>query len=119
MDKTKIIIGILIVVALVFVLTIKDNRDNNPKISIEAFSNCLNNSGAVMYGTSWCHYCNQQKTMFGPSFKYINFVDCDINQTLCRNNGITGYPTWIIKGTPYSGVQEFSELSTASGCPYN
>jgi thiol-disulfide isomerase/thioredoxin len=83
----------------------------------EEFTLCLNNTGAVMYGTSWCHYCQQQKTMFAPFFaNYIQFVDCDLNQEICQNKSVLSYPTWIIDDKRAVGLQSMQQLSELSGC---
>ncbi len=69
-----------------------------------------------MYGTEWCSHCKSQKKMFGKSFQYINYVDCDRYSDECLRNGIRGYPTWIIDGEKYPGVQSLGRLSSLSGC---
>lgn len=82
----------------------------------EDFTKCLNNTGAVMYGTSWCHYCQQQKTMFAPYFEYITFVDCDVDKQACVRNGVESYPTWKINNKTLVGLQSIKRLSEVSGC---
>ncbi|HLC47432.1 MAG TPA: hypothetical protein VJI75_06950 [Candidatus Nanoarchaeia archaeon] len=80
------------------------------------FAKCLTEKGAVMYGTEWCPHCKTQKELFGDSFKYVNYVDCDKNSGECIAKGIEGYPTWIIGGGKYPGVQQFTTLKQLSGC---
>jgi hypothetical protein len=82
----------------------------------DAFAQCLTSKGAVAYGTDWCSKCQEQKSRFSGSFKYINFVDCGRNTEECLKKGIKGYPTWIINGTQYRGVQSLSRLSALTGC---
>jgi hypothetical protein len=106
---------LVVVVGLSYAFSYQ-NQPSNLTSASEDFVKCLNNSGAVMYGTSWCHYCQQQKTMLAPYFEYITFVDCDMNVELCRSKGVTGYPTWIIQNKSESGLQEISQLETLSGC---
>lgn len=82
----------------------------------DAFAECLRDSGAVMYGTEWCHVCKDQKELFGKSFDKVNYVDCDRQRDVCLLVGVSGYPTWIIGGESYSGVQSLERLADLSGC---
>ena len=91
-------------------------RKNVNDIDLQAFTNCIASQNTTMYGTSWCHYCSQQKDMLSPYFDKINFVDCDANQTQCLSMGIEGYPTWIINGKKYVGIQNLEKLSSITGC---
>jgi len=80
------------------------------------FARCLSEKGATMYGASWCGHCQNQKKIFGDSFKYVNYVECPENQQLCNEKGIMGYPTWIINGEKYTGEQSIEKLSQLTGC---
>lgn len=81
------------------------------------FARCLTDKNFVMYGTDWCVHCKSQKDMFGKSFKYINFVNCDMKRDICQREGIDGYPIWKSDdGTRYEGTQELSRLAALSGC---
>lgn len=80
------------------------------------FAKCLTEKGATMYGTQWCSHCKNQKELFGKSFKYIDYVDCDYNKDECLRNGIRGYPTWKINDEKYPGEQPLYKLSSLSGC---
>jgi len=80
------------------------------------FASCLSESGAVMYGTEWCGHCKDQKEMFGSSFEFVNFVDCDFAVEACLVAGVGGYPTWKIDGVNYEGALELERLSELSGC---
>lgn len=85
-------------------------------VTSETFAQCLTGKGVAMYGTEWCGHCQNQKALFGDSFQYINFVDCDQNRAACIDARIPGYPTWIINGEQYAGEQSFAELAQATGC---
>ena len=87
--------------------------------NLTAFAKCITNKGAVMYGALWCSHCNHQKSLFGPAVEYINFVDCDKNSDLCTEKNIQGYPTWIINGKQYLGVQPLTRLADLTGCKLN
>src|SRR3989344_5252951 len=54
----------------------------------DALAKCMTAKGATMYGTNWCPHCQDQKRLFGASFKYINFVDCDISALACEAAGV-------------------------------
>ena len=82
----------------------------------DEFAKCLTENGAVMYGTDWCTYCKKEKDLFGNSFKYINFNNCDQNRGECTINGVESYPTWIINGEKYIGLRQLEELSELTGC---
>ena len=77
----------------------------------DAFAKCLNEKGAVMYGAmSWCHYTQEQRAMFGKSFKYVNYKE------YTEGEGIQITPTWIINGERYERVQSFEKLAALTGC---
>lgn len=82
----------------------------------DAFATCLTDSDAVMYGTEWCSHCNDQKALFGKSFIFVSFVDCDISPRACERAGIEGYPTWIISNESFSGTQSLGKLASLTGC---
>jgi len=88
----------------------------------DEFAKCLTEKGFKEYGAYWCPHCLEQKKMFGKSYKYVNYVECDArgsnaNPVECNAKGITGYPTWIMgNGERLSGVQSLEVLSRISGC---
>jgi|GEM_PF-1342831 len=87
---------------------------------IEGLAKCLSDK-SVLYGSSWCPHCTNQKQVFGSSVKYINFVDCEStleNQNLCVSKGLQAYPTWEINSQLYLGEKSFEELAELSGCTY-
>lgn len=88
----------------------------SPPGKYDAFATCLTEKGVKMYGTDWCHFCQDQKKKFGKSFKYVDYVNCDTNQKECNSAGVEGYPTWVINGESYSGVQSLKYLSTLTKC---
>ncbi|MEM4282495.1 MAG: hypothetical protein QXU88_02595 [Candidatus Woesearchaeota archaeon] len=89
---------------------------------LDIFAKCLTDSGVKMYGAYWCPHCQNQKAMFGESWKYINYVECAIpnerGQTKeCTKAGIMAYPTWVFgDGSRVSGEQTFAQLASKSGC---
>ncbi len=111
--KVSLIIGVLIVIGVAYSSIsgyfVKPN-------SLDDFARCLKSKGATMYGAVWCGHCKEQKTLFGESFKYVNYVECPENEALCQQMGITGYPTWVINGVHYSGTQSLERLASLTGC---
>lgn len=84
--------------------------------TLDKFAKCISLKGATMYGAEWCPHCQEQKKMFGDSFKYVSYVECPENQVLCEQVGIEGYPTWIINGVKYPGAQSLETLKELTGC---
>ena len=81
-----------------------------------SFAQCLTDKGAIMYGTDWCSYCKKQRAMFGESFKDIDYRNCDIVGDECSQAGVRGFPTWVINGRSYVGVQSLEDIGKATGC---
>lgn len=85
---------------------------------LDAFAQCLADKGATMYGAEWCPHCKDQKKMFGDSWKFVPYVECPENTSLCLAKGIEGYPTWLIgTSTRLVGTQSIEKLSDATACP--
>ncbi len=83
----------------------------------EEFAKCLSEKGFVMAGTMECPACQKQRALFGKSFEFINFKDCDRESEWCESNGIISYPTWVLPdGKKVRGVQTIKPLSVLSGC---
>ena len=80
----------------------------------------LTETGAKMYGAYWCPHCARQKQAFGGGVDRIPYVECDpegfnSQAELCWTEGIEAYPTWIINGERYLGVQPLGKLADLSG----
>ncbi len=83
---------------------------------LEAFSSCLSEQGAVLYGTDWCSHCQDQKRLFGAAFTRVAWVNCDYS-ALCNERNITGIPAWIFPdGTKLEGFQPLAVLAMKTGC---
>ncbi|MBK1988780.1 vitamin K epoxide reductase family protein [Sphaerospermopsis aphanizomenoides BCCUSP55] len=81
----------------------------------------LTKIGAKEYVAWWCPHCHEQKLLFGQeAYKEINHVECaspgnpNLQTQDCIAAKIESYPTWIINGKTYSGVQNLNELSNIS-----
>lgn len=101
---------------LLFLILIISGCSNNPG-KYDEFAQCLTDEGFVMAGTDWCSHCKDQKKIFGKSFDFIDYKNCDIQRDWCDSNGVHSYPTWVLpNGTKETGVQKIYILSQLSGC---
>ncbi|MGI2905346.1 vitamin K epoxide reductase family protein [Tolypothrix sp. VBCCA 56010] len=81
--------------------------------------------GAKEYVAYWCPHCHEQKLLFGKeAYKEIETnnvkVECAGDSPkgkpeLCKAAKVESFPTWIINGKSYAGVQNLQELATNSG----
>ncbi len=80
----------------------------------------LSKTDAKFYGASWCPHCSEQKHLFGSSVKRIPYVECSPggqnapSAPVCKEKNITNYPTWIINGQRYTGIQPLDALAQLS-----
>ncbi|TMA64433.1 MAG: vitamin K epoxide reductase family protein [Deltaproteobacteria bacterium] len=80
----------------------------------------LSKTDAKFYGASWCPHCAEQKHLFGSSVKRVPYVECSPggpqapSAPVCNEKNITNYPTWIINGQRYTGVQPLDALAQLS-----
>lgn len=98
-------------------------RTTNAPTPLDPFAACLADKGVVMYGTSWCPYCKQQKELFGRAFRKAAYVECSMpgnpraQAPKCKEQGIMGYPTWIFgDGTRETNVLPLAQLAEKTGC---
>jgi hypothetical protein len=84
---------------------------------IVKFSQCLADSGVVVYGANWCGYTNNLVDNLG-GFDNIKpfYVECTENTELCSNEGITGYPTVKLNGEVVGPDRTFEGFSELTGC---
>lgn len=97
--------------------------ENSPAtFSLETLAKCLTDKGAKFYGASWCAHCKNQKEMFGQAAQYLPYVECSTEDgksqlPICKENNITGYPTWVFAdGSRESGEVPLEKLSEKTGC---
>jgi len=109
MNKSIFVIGMIIVLILLAGCTNKPGK-------YDSFAQCLTEKNVTMYGTEWCSHCKNQKNMFGSSFQYVNYVDCDKKKDVCLEAGVNGYPIWKINETNYPGEQPLYKLASLTGC---
>ena len=111
------VVGVVLIGLFVFFITSMQSKPG----PYDAFAQCLTGKGAVMYGAYWCPHCANQKKLFGSSFKYVTYVECDAKgkdaqPELCQQKGVASYPTWEINGTIESGEIPLPVLAEKSGC---
>jgi len=75
------------------------------------FAKCLTEKGMVIYGADGCQYTQEQRAMFGKSFKFVNYKD------FSKGPDIKVTPTWVLNGEKYEKTQSFERLSEITGCP--
>jgi uncharacterized membrane protein/glutaredoxin len=91
---------------------------------VQGLAEHLSKTDAKFYGASWCPHCGEQKKKFGSSAKRIPYVECSPggqqapSAPICKEKNITTYPTWIINGQRYTGIQELDALAQASKYEY-
>jgi hypothetical protein len=88
---------------------------------VDHFAQCLSGKGAVMYGLYWCPHCEDQKEMFGPSFRNVRYVECGTpdhhEQPECAEDGLKDFPTWkFADGERHVGGMALQELAVKTGC---
>jgi thiol-disulfide isomerase/thioredoxin len=117
MNKFLVLVIIAIIAlsgAVYWVYFVKPQTADN---KLDDFAKCLTSAGAVMYGAEWCAHCQDEKKLFGDSFKYVNYIECPDNIERCLKAGVEGYPTWIFPdGKKLIGEQGLEKLSQESGC---
>lgn len=105
-----VIIGVALLAYLTYLEGLKPGR-------FDSFAKCLSEKGFIMAGTDWCNFCQQQKALFGNSFKFVSYKNCDFEKQWCSEKGVGGYPTWFDAASKrFEGVQSLSRLSELSGC---
>jgi uncharacterized membrane protein/glutaredoxin len=87
---------------------------------IQGLAQHLSKIDAKFYGAYWCPHCAEQKEMFGASVKRLPYVECSPagasapQADACKEKNIQTYPTWIINGERYTGVQPLDTLAQVS-----
>ena len=117
-NKNKIFVAGILAILIIAVLSYGYINITGNVIKVgeyDHFANYLTEKNVKMYGTEWCSHCKNQKKLFGSSFQYIDYVDCDKNKQECQSARVTGYPTWKINNQNYPGEQSLERLSQLSG----
>jgi uncharacterized membrane protein len=89
-----------------------------------ALAEHLSKADVKFYGASWCPHCTEQKHLFGSSEKRIPYIECSPGGSkgpqapACKEKNIQSYPTWIINGQRYTGIQPLDALARFSNFQY-
>ena len=109
LTNKKIGLSVIIVITVLIFSSQSKNYDE--------FANCLTQEKFSMAGTEWCSHCKTQKELFGDSFQYIDYHNCDLEREWCTAKGVEGFPTWILpNGDLLTGTQSLSTLEEISNC---
>ena len=120
MKKTAIIwtlVTLAVVVGLVWLI-----RTPGRPGQLDAFAQCISDSGATFYGAFWCPHCQNQKALFGSSAKLLPYIECSTPDgrgqlPVCQEAGVEGYPTWdFADGTRIPGEVTLERLSELTSC---
>jgi len=113
---------ILLMTAALFLIF----NDLQPQTIHDDLAKCLTDNGAIMYSSYICSHCQDQKDMFGDSFKFIAEVEChpdgpNSQYQICAAKNITSTPTWTIEKDGeelkrHIGVMSLDDLSSWVGC---
>jgi hypothetical protein len=123
-QRTKTAIIVTTVIAVIVILVGLLIRWQNMPGKHDELAMCLKEKGAVFYGAFWCPHCQNQKSAFGKSKKYLPYVECSTpdgkgvtNECKAREDIIKGYPTWLFPdGTTMSGEVDLKTLADRTGC---
>ncbi len=91
---------------------------------VRALAEHLSRNDIKFYGASWCPHCAEQKKLFDGSVNRIPYVECSPGgpnapqAEVCKDKNIQSYPTWIIDGQRYTGVQTLDALAQLSHFQY-
>ena len=117
-SKNLLIIVMIILAVIVMTFVVRylsyKNYDNLAK--------CLTQKGVKMYGAYWCPHCIAQKKMFGSSWQYMDYVECEVANSreqaeVCQQVGIGSYPTWVFpEGQRIEREISIDNLAKLSGC---
>ncbi len=108
--------------AVIFLFSAMGSAQQSQRAKMDEFAQCLAKKNLVMYGSFLCSHCDDQKKLFGDSFKYVHYVECSAmglpqDQNKCKLAQIRFTPTWILpNGERLIGVQSLKQLSDKAGC---
>ncbi len=111
MKKNKKWVSFVVIVAVIILAIIIMNKPT-PETSKE-IAECIGKN-SKLYVQLGCHGCAAQEELFGDSYQYLDIIDCWFERDKCE--GITGTPTWVIKGEHYEEVLSIKKLQEITGC---
>ena len=116
MKKSWVITALIIFAIIVFAIYIKSPKLIKPIEISENLTKCIAQN-SIVYSQLGCRACKSQEDLFGEYKDLLNTFICNSdNWKTCSSMGITGTPTWFIKGEYYKGVQSIEKLKELTGC---
>lgn len=112
-------VGLILFVAFVVWLTLAPTKPGK----LDAFAQCISDSGTKYYGAFWCPNCKNQEAMFGRSARLLPRTECSTPDgkgqlPVCKDADIKGYPTWDFPdGSRETGTLPLERLSEKTACP--
>ena len=123
--RTVILLVIIFIVGAIAAVRLSEEKNAPTSAAVSALAECLTQKGAKMYGAYWCSHCQRQKKLFGDAADKLPYVECGVQgdpaaqAQVCKDAGITGYPTWVLpNGERQSGEIKLADLAAKSGCPF-
>ena len=112
------IASVVLIAAFVSCVLLDDDTDT--AVSIDDIANKITANGWVLYSTTTCPHCVEQKEVLGTAIDQITVINCDASEEAynqCMANNITGVPTWInsVTGEMRVGVHGIDELIEMGG----
>lgn len=120
-NKRLLIVAIILLIAAFYGFDYYRSQNSQPG-ELDAFAQCLRDKGVRFYGATWCPHCQNQKALFGKSFKLLDSVECALPSgqginAICKKENIESLPTWIFAdGSREVGEQTLEDLAEKTGC---
>ena len=117
----KIIWAVIVLVVLAGLVRLVKTPGKSGEL--DAFAQCISESGAKYYGAFWCPNCKNQEARFGRSAKLLPRIECSTPDgkdqlPVCAEAKIEGYPTWdFADGRREIGNLSLEKLAEFTGCP--
>lgn len=126
LELKHLALGGAVTICVMIILFLLIQFSSEPEGEYDKFARCIVDSGAKMYSAWWCSHCQNQKDIFGDSFKILEDggvnVECspDGIQTFsaeCLELGIRGTPTWrFSNGNELGGFLTLPRIAEETGC---
>jgi len=116
------LIGLTFLIGVVW-LIVTPGKSSKPD-KYDSFAQCLKDKGAIFYGAFWCPHCLAQKALFGRSVRFLPYVECSTPDgqgqlKVCKDVGITSYPTWQFNASStemLAGELSLATLAEKTNC---
>lgn len=103
----KIIVGSILALLLIYFLFAPCDPSKD-------FVCCLKNNNLTVYFEEYCPHSQKELKILANYEKYINFVNCTLNESKCKN--IHAVPAYRFGNKTDYGVKNITELMVMLGC---